>query len=287
MPPASRDVPSNAIHDALVRMGAFSDDDIPLSRTALLLAELAHVGRGLESYSHHIQKMSDEVGERHAELLAAGAVDNCETRVAATKHIICDKYGYEGDNQTYNDLRNADLIEVIDRRKGLPISLAILALEVGRAQGWDLKGLNFPGHFLIRYETDGQRVMCDPFDHFKILQAADLRSLIKRALGEDAELSSSFYQEASNREILLRLQNNIKYRQIETEHYEDALETVTIMRSFAPHEYRLLLDDGVLKARLNQTDEAIQSIRDYLAVVTDPRDKYDAQILLRTLENRL
>lgn len=273
--------------ETLSRMGEFADDDIPLSKTALLLAELAHKGRGLESYTNHIKKMTEEVGERFAELLAAGAADNCETRIAATKHILCDKYGYEGDQQTYNDLRNADLIEVIDRRKGLPIALAILALEVGRAQGWDLKGLNFPGHFLIRYELGGQRVMCDPFDQFNILQAADLRLLIKRALGENAELSSSFYQEASNREILLRLQNNIKYRQIETEHYQDALDTVTTMRSFAPHEYRLLLDDGVLKARLDKTEEAIQSIRDYLNVVIDPHDKYDAQMLLRTLEDRL
>jgi regulator of sirC expression with transglutaminase-like and TPR domain len=273
--------------ETLAQMGGFADDEIPLSKTALLLAELAHVGRGLESYANHIKKMSDEVGVRYSELLAAGAIDNCETRIAATKHILCDKYGYEGDSQTYNDLRNADLIEVIDRRKGLPISLAIIALEVGRAQGWDLKGLNFPGHFLIRYEMGSQRVMCDPFEKFNILQAADLRGLLKRALGDKAELSSSFYQEASNREILLRLQNNIKYRQIETEHYEDALETVTTMRSFAPNEYRLLLDDGVLKARLDKTEEAIQSIRDYLEVVTDPRDKYDAQVLLRTLENRL
>ena len=280
-------MPFDSKGDTLSQMGAFADDDIPLSKTALLLAELAHIGRGLESYTNHIKKMTDEVGTRYAELLAAGAVDNCETRIAATKHILCDKYGYEGDSQNYNDLRNADLIEVIDRRKGLPIALAIIALEVGRAQGWDLKGLNFPGHFLIRYEMGSQRVMCDPFEKFNILQAADLRGLIKRALGEQAELSASFYQEASNREILLRLQNNIKYRQIETEHYEDALETVSTMRSFAPNEYRLLLDDGVLKARLDKTEEAIQSIRDYLDVVTDPRDKYDAQVLLRTLENRL
>lgn len=265
-------------------VGHFADDEIPLFQTALLLAGISHPGRGLDSYMNHVVKMTRDVSLRHAELLDAGAHDNCETQIAATKHILYDKYGYEGDTETYNDLRNADLIEVIDRRKGLPISLAILALEVGRAQGWDLKGVNFPGHFLIRYQSHGQRVMCDPFGQFKILQAPDLRALIKRALGHQAELSSSFYQEASNREILLRLQNNIKFRQIETEQYQDALETVHTMRLFAPNEHRLLLDDGVLKARLQRVDEAIESVRGYLKMVTDPRDKYDAQILLRTLE---
>lgn len=271
----------------LTDKGRYGDDDIPLADTALQLAALSHEGRGLEQYTHHITKMTEDIKTRHGELMAAGAIDNCETRIAALKHIMCDKYGYDGDQQTYNDLRNADLIEVIDRRKGLPIALSILALECGRAQGWEVKGLNFPGHFLLRMDVDGQRVMCDPFDRFKILQAPDLRALLKRALGDKAELSTGFYQEASNREILLRLQNNIKYRQIETEHYDEALQTVSVMRLFAPEEYRLLLDDGVLKARLGQTDAAIQSIRDYLAVVKGPRDKYDAEILLRTLESRL
>lgn len=276
-----------AVYDFLTDKGRDTDDDIPLAETAIQLAALVHEGRGLEPYHHHIKKLSEEVGERFHGLINAGADDNCETRIAAIKHILYDKHGYVGDNETYNDLRNADLIEVIDRRKGLPIALSILALEVGRQQGWDIKGLNFPGHFLLRFELEGQRVMCDPFDRFEILQAPHLRALLKRALGEKAELSSSFYREASNREILLRLQNNIKYRQIETEHYDDALQTVTVMRLFAPLEYRLMLDDGVLKARLGKTDLAIQSIRDYLEVVQDPRDKYDAEILLRTLESRL
>ncbi len=277
-------------HPALQNLadkGHLTDDDIPLVDTAIQLAALTHEGRLLEPYSHHVKKMSEDVSVRFQELRDAGAEDNCETRIAALKHIMCDKYGYAGDTDTYNDLRNADLIDVIDRRKGLPIALAILALEIGRAQGWGIHGLNFPGHFLLRMDVGGTRVMCDPFDKFDILQAPDLRALLKRALGDKAELSSSFYQEASNREILLRLQNNIKYRQIETEHYDEALATVTVMRLFAPQEYRLMLDDGVLKARLGQTDMAVQSIRDYLAVVQDPRDKYDAEVLLRTLEDRL
>lgn len=275
---------SLSLHETLATLGHCADAEIPLAKTALYLAALAHQGRGLDPYIHHIAKMSGEVGDRHRTLIDAGAVDNCQTRIAALKHILCDTYGYDGDEQTYNDLRNADMIDVIDRRKGLPIALAILVIDIGRAQGWDVAGVNFPGHFLVRFDQDGQRVMCDPFHQFDILQAADLRALLKRALGDRAELSSSFYREASNRDILLRLQNNIKFRQIETEHYDDALQTVSVMRLFAPDEYRLLLDDGVLKARLGRVPEAIQSVRDYLGVVKDPRDKYDAEVLLRTLE---
>lgn len=275
------------IHQQLKNMGHFTDDEMPMVETALLLSALTHAGRGLEAYRNHIKIMAQDVTARFKGLMDAGADDNAETRIAALKHIIADKYHYTGNTENYNDLNNADVIEVIDNRKGLPITLALIVLEVGRAQGWNLSGINFPGHFFCRLDVGGQRVMFDPFENFKILQASDLRFLLKKIMGDKAELSMSYYQEASNRDILLRLQNNIKFRQIESEHYAEALDTISVMRLFAPQEYRLLLDDGVLKARLDKTEEAIQSIRDYLAVVKDPRDKFDAEVLLRTLERSL
>lgn len=269
---------------ALQEYGALDDKRIPLIETALNLALAKHRGRSPGPYRTHIAKLTTEIGERYSDLIEAGAEDNPETKIAALKHVICDKHGYTGDEETYNDLRNADLIEVIDRRKGLPIALSMIAIEAGRAQGWEIYGLNFPGHFLLRLDQGGKRVICDPYHQFRIMQAPDLRQLLKSTIGPDAELSATLYQEASNREILLRLQNNIKFRQIEREEYDEALNTVGLMRSFAPEEARLLLDESVLNARLGHIAAAIERVREYLNAVTDPKDKYDAEVLLRTLE---
>ena len=71
--------------------------------------------------------------------------------------IIARSYGYRGDGDSYDDLQNADLVRVIERRKGLPVALSILYLHVARAQGWDAEGLAFPAHFLIRVGIDGAR----------------------------------------------------------------------------------------------------------------------------------
>lgn len=265
-------------------IGAFADDSLPLFATALNIAALNHVGRRLEPYENHLRKMQEQVGVRYADLLAAGAEENAATKIASIKHILCDQYQYHGAVSNFNDMRNADIMEVVDARQGLPIALSILALECAWAQGWDVKGINFPGHFLIRFDDGGQRVLSNPFHQFRLMQAPDLRQLLKTLLGANAELTTAHYQEISRREIILRLQNNIKFRQIEGEFYDEALATVTVMRLVAPDEFRLLLDDGVLKARLGRPLEAIESVRSYLQAVTNPRDRYDAEVLLRTLE---
>lgn len=268
----------------LAEFGALSDESIPLMDTALHLALANHPGRSLGAYENHIVKMAYQVEARYSELVSAGADDDVETRIAAIKHIVCDQHGYSGDTDSYNDLRNADLMDVIDRRKGMPIALAIVAIELARRQKWDCHGLNFPGHFLVRLDNGSKRVIFDPFGQFRIMQAHDLRELLKSVAGKDAELSSTQYQEASNRDILLRLQNNIKFRQIEREDYAQALKTVGLMKSFAPDEHRLLLDESVLKARLSDVKGAIIAVKAYLEAMLDPKDRYEAELLLRTLE---
>ena len=84
-------------------------------------------------------------------------------RARALNEIILLKYGYCGDELTYDDLQNANLMRVIDRRKGLPVVLGILFIDAARAQGWEAAGLAFPGHFLIRLAERAERLILDPF----------------------------------------------------------------------------------------------------------------------------
>jgi regulator of sirC expression with transglutaminase-like and TPR domain len=268
-------------------LSALPDPEIDIGPAALALAAQDQPGLSLDRYLHHLKKIANETGARHEELLKAGAQDNNETRLAALKHILADKYSYAGDEESYDDLQNASLIRVIDRAKGLPITLAILYMHAARAQGWDIAGLNVPGHFVCRLEKDGARLIFDPFHQCRVLAAADLRQLVKKVLGENAELSATYFEPAGNREILIRLQNNIKFRQIEMEDYAGALKTVEIMRLVAPAEYRLLLDAGVLYARTQQIQDAIDVLEDYIKQAPYDRDRHDAALLLQQLKESL
>ncbi len=273
--------------NTLEEIGALDDEAINLAEASLALSAHAHPGKLLGQYEHHIEKLAIDVSARFAALIHSGAQDNAETRLAALKHILHDQEGYLGDNQNYDDLDNADMMRVIDRRRGLPIAIALLYIHTGRAQGWSLDGLNFPGHVLVRLEHEGGRLIFDPFHACKLMQAPDLRALLKATMGPHAELSVSYYDTASNRDLLMRLQNNIKLRQIDAEDYAGALKTVEAMRALAPQEMRLLFDAGILNAKTGQPTAAIEALERYLQYPLSPREKQDVNTILTELRSLL
>lgn len=271
--------------DILTESGTKDDGDINLFSVVMAFAASAHEGIDVDRYFRHMARVAQDAGARYIELLNAGAGDDARTRLAALKHILADRESYTGDSQNYDDLQNADMIRVIDRRKGLPVALCLLYIHAGRLNGWTLDGLNFPGHFLARIEHNGERLVFDPFNGCAVMEAPDLRGLIKRIRGPSAELSAGFYTPCTNRDMLIRLQNNVKLRLIEAEDYDGALASVEMMRLLAPDEYRLLLDGGVLCAKTGRRDMAVELLERYIALAPDPHDRRDAELVLRGLRD--
>lgn len=270
--------------EILENYGAGKDDAIHLTDCALAMAALNSPGISIERYQNHIKKLIKEVGERHQSLIDEGADDDASTQLAALKHIIADKHDYQGDEETYEDLQNVNLIRVIDRRKGMPVSLSLIYIHVGLSLGWQVDALTFPAHVVCRVDKNGVRILFDPFNRCDVLQAADLRKLLKTLVSPNAELSTQYYDASSRREILIRMQNNIKLRQIESEDYLGALQTVDVMRMLAPDEYRLLFDAGVLYARTNQGEAAIDALEDYIDRTPNIEDQHDALVLLQQIK---
>ena len=270
-------------HSYLSEQGRLADGDIDVARCALAFSAIARSGLNIERYIHHLQDNSALLCDEYEGLLDAGAPGDARDKLAAIKTVFSTRLGYHGNEQNYDDLQNADLAAVIDNRKGLPIALSILCLQAARAQGWHVDGVNFPGHFFCRIDDEGERVLFDPFHGCQILEAPDLRAQLKKSMGRNAELSMHYLDGASNRDILLRLQNNIKLRQIDAEDYASALATVRMMRLVAPDDYRLALDAGVLGARTGAKDEAVEALEYYIDNAPDPADRYDAQLLLDQL----
>ncbi len=269
--------------DYLDSVGTQADADIDMFETALALSAQNHPGLSLDKYRQHRIRLAEDLQQTYAD---RGA-DDIHAKVAALAEVFTRKHGYIGDDFRYNDLQNADMVRVIDRRLGLPIALSILCIIMGRDVGWPVLGINFPAHYVVRLDQDGKRVIIDPFQGCIILEAPDLRDILKTTMGPKAELSSTYYEPATNRETLVRLQNNIKLRHIESEDYNAALATVDLMKRMAPQEYRLDLDAGVLLSRLERPVAAIESLERYIANVPNPKDKHDAAALLAQIKSGL
>ena len=264
----------------LRRLGESPDEDIDIAEAALLLASLDRPGVALGRYRDHLKLIAADLAK------AAHGLDTLEQRVTALNDTIFVTYGYEGDRRTYDDLQNANLIRVIDRRRGLPVALGIVMIDAARAQGWDVAGLRFPGHFLLRMEHRGQRAILDPFDGGRRRTAADLRALLRAQGNEDAELRPAHHEIAGDREVLVRLQNNIKLRQTQRGDNMAAAATLDRMLWIAPQDKHLWREKALLAAQLGRIDGAVEALEEYIERETLDGPRHDAALLLQKLRGQ-
>ncbi|HZK90731.1 MAG TPA: transglutaminase-like domain-containing protein [Stellaceae bacterium] len=265
----------------LREVGALQSPVLPIAEAALALASFDRPRVALARYGKHLTALAQDVGRR-----AAGAGE-LETRATALNEIILLKHGYSGDELTYDDLQNANLMRVIDRRKGLPVALGILYLGAARAQGWDAVGLGFPGHFLIRLSDGAGRLILDPFHGGRTLDAVALRELLKAIAGQEVELAPEHYAPVADREVLLRLQNNLKSRLIQAQRHEEALRVVETMRMLSPDLAELSREAGILQAKLGNMRAAVKSIEEFIARTPEGSARHEAAIVLQQLKSKL
>ena len=258
------------------------DDALPLGEIGLQLSLLDMPDGNLATYQTQLEQLQQDT------LTAFNMADSdLPAQANALRQAIVKEHHFTGDTDSYDDLQNANLMRVLDRRRGLPITLGIIYLETARALGWEAAGLNFPGHFLVRLTGERERVIIDPFHSGQEMDAVRLRQMLKAAAGMAAELTPDHYLPMSNRQMLLRLQNNIKLRQVQSGRLREALSTVEVMQALAPNEITLWREAGLLHAALGELQDAMRYIEIFYDRSEDARSKQQAQMLLQELKSRL
>ena len=164
----------------LRQLGGADDRDIDIAHAALALAALDLPDTEISPYRRHVDALASGVAE------AAPGGGDLGARIAAVHRIVFVRHAYRGDTKSYDDVQNANLVRVIDRRRGLPVALGILCIHAARAQGWEIAGLNFPAHFLLRITASHESAIIDPFDGARILEADDLGAFTRISSGNQA-----------------------------------------------------------------------------------------------------
>ncbi len=180
------------------------EDEIDLAVAALLIGEWEYDELDVAHYVALIDGFADQV---------KSALDNQPpgrfVGIRTLNRVLFEKLGFRGNEDEYYDPRNSFLNEVIDRRVGIPITLSVLYMEVGRRVDLDIAGVAFPGHFLVRYEEDGDTLIIDPYHMGLTLDGEDLQQRLEHVAGAGAQLSDELLDPASKREILTRMLSNL------------------------------------------------------------------------------
>ncbi len=267
--------------EALAAIGMLPDGEIDPAPAALQLARLDAGGTDWEAASSHLSVLARDAA-------AVGAVMTgrpAEARIGALAGLIHAQHGYRGDSDTYDDLDNANLIRVIERRRGLPVALGVLWLHCMRAAGWDGHGIDFPGHFLVslvspalareagRPATTGQnvrsrqprRLLIDPFNNGAVVGGVDLLPMLQRPGAGNAELHPGMTRPMAVRDVLLRLQRNLVQRRLAAGEVAAALRSLEGMLLIAPEVMTNWLHAAELSHQLGHAAQAVRCLERVVA----------------------
>jgi regulator of sirC expression with transglutaminase-like and TPR domain len=274
--------------DSFAELLARDEAEIDLARACLLIAADAYPGLDVEGYLGEIERLAARLRGR----LAPG--DGAEERVLALNQLLFDELGYSGNAGDYYDPRNSFLNEVLDRRTGIPLTLSVLYLEIGRRIGLELEGVSFPGHFLVRLRLRGAMLVLDPFSGGEALAENDLRERLQRVIPEgvaggvpvDALPLDQFLEPAGKRQILARLLRNLKGIYRKANQPQRLLEVLNRMLVVAPEAHGELRERGLLYHTMECYRAALKDLQDYSALEPEAPDIDDVRAKLVELSSR-
>jgi regulator of sirC expression with transglutaminase-like and TPR domain len=252
--------------DAFAAQLAREDDKIELARVSLMIAEDAYPSLDVEHYLAEFERLAQRLREQ---LPQPHGAEEC---VVALNKFLFDDLGFWGNTDDYYDPRNSYLNEVMDRRTGIPISLAVVYMELGRRIGLPLEGVSFPGHFLVRLRLRGGMLVLDPFTGGVPQSEDELRQRLHRVIPDGAtgpvpvtQLPiEQFLEPATNRQILARMLRNLKGIYREADKPERTLEVLNRMLLVSPEANGELRDRGYVFQRLEAFRAALQDLTTYL-----------------------
>ena len=246
---------------------ARSGDDDALVRGSLVLASIEHGDIDAAPILDTLAAMGHEASRRLA------LVEGAEDRIAALNDYLFEDLGFHGNEAHYDDPRNSFINDVLVRRAGIPISLAVIYMDVGRRAGLRLEGVNFPGHFLVRAPGDGPHrpdLLLDVFHGGAMLREIDCQRLLERHAGGEVVLTAEALATADTRQTLIRMATNLKRLYVRSRSFPQALDVTHLLVALDERATVELRDRGLLAYQLKRFPEALRDLEQYLRLLSPP-----------------
>jgi len=235
-----------------------------LAGAALIIARLEypHLDRG------RALRTLDELGAWAAERLKDIDPGDLPARVKRLNRFFYGECGFAGNRDWYADVRNSMLNVVIERRLGIPITLALVYMEVATRAGVAVRGVAFPGHFLLRVpasrRSSREPLILDPFNGGAVLSEADCRTLLSSQMGDEVPFSPAMLQPCAPAHVVARLLNNLKRIYIDLRAFAYARRVTDLLLALDPTLLYERRDRGLLSYHLDDFPAALRDLEDYL-----------------------
>ncbi|MBF0279684.1 MAG: tetratricopeptide repeat protein [SAR324 cluster bacterium] len=267
-------------HQRFAELISLPDEKIDLIEAALVIAAEAYPNLDVE---HYLQKFDALVQE--AQEYFKGVFTGND-RVSRLCDFLFVRQGFTGSQTDYYDPRNNFLNEVLDRKIGIPITLAIVYIGVAQSCGWELHGINFPGHFLTKYVGEDGEIILDPFNA-KILNEKECKIRYQAIMRTDKPVDQLYLQKAQPREILVRILRNLKNVYMKKEKLEDALSCCDRILMLETDSMIELRERGLLYYKLECFQEAQNDLERLLLLASDEMPTEDIQYVLTKIHRQV
>ncbi len=245
--------------------------ELDLFEGALLVAELVDPGEDLEEARESVAALAARVEEK----AAAGTPAH-----TALSEVLFVEEGFRGDEDGYDEPSNSSVARALTRRRGLPITLSILSIEVGRLAGMRLTGVGLPGHFVVGGPDLPDGMYLDPFDGGVLYEAGGLARRIASIFGQPVAVGPEVLQPDPPREILSRVLLNLRRSYERRDRWEEALEVLDCAEALEPDDPVLARERGLLLLKTGRPDEALPVLEAYAASA----EGEDAEAIRRLIE---
>jgi len=239
-----------------------------LAHAALVIAQIEYPRLDTAAYLQRLDAMG-AAGRRRIDRRIDETGDSSPMScVTGFNQYLFDDQCFVGNRDRYEDPRNSCLNEVLDRRTGIPITLSVVYIEVGRRAGLHVDGVNFPGHFLVRLPAhsreDTTGVIIDPFHSGALLSERDCRRLLRRHVGAEVAFSTFLLTPPTRSEIIVRMLLNLKRAYVHMHSLPQARDVTELLLAVTPSALSELRDRGLLASHLNDMTTALRDLQTYL-----------------------
>ncbi len=256
------------------------DYEVDVARAAMLLAATEYPRLNVERELFAFQRLAGAISSKFLE------DDDPLYCVNIISEHLFDDVGFKGDADNYYDPRNSYLNQVIERRTGIPITLAVVYMEVGRRLKVPLLGIGMPGHFLVRHR-EIENLYIDTFSGGILLSEEECRDILRDRTRGDLDWSSDLLKPVSNREIIARMVRNLKAIYMADQDFVRALTISEFALALDPHSAMDRRDRGIVHYQLGHSAEALDDLVYYLDLSPNGPDVEGVHALVAELRSFL